>query len=155
MLFSVLGPPFLLTLRRDNKSVREDFLGHMVSLTLPLWVELIITLLIHRNITQIQENTTKKQTQGKSTSLQQMVTLFVIMQRSRVQKYLHSQTASMNKESWGRPSRRVDGLHKFLGGSVGGMTPCGRHCCFRSRWEQLCPHVQLHGHGTADALRHH
>lgn len=47
---------------------------------------MIITLLIHRNITQIQENTIKKQTQGKSTSQQQMVMLFVIMQKSCVEK---------------------------------------------------------------------
>lgn len=85
MLSCVLRAPFLPTLRRDNKSVWEDFLGHMLSLSLPLWVEVIITLLIHQNITQIQENTIKKQTQGKSASQQQMAVLFVIMQRSRVQ----------------------------------------------------------------------
>lgn len=59
---------------------------------------MIITLLIHRKITQIQENNIKKQTQGKSTSQQQMVTLFVIMQRSCVQKYLHTQTAINEKK---------------------------------------------------------
>lgn len=98
----------------------------MVSLTLPLWVELIITLLIHRNITQIQENTTKKQTQSKSTSLQQMVTLFVIMQRSRVQKYLHSQTASMNKENTkveADPAGGWMGFTNFLEDPLGAWPP--------------------------------
>lgn len=97
MLSFVLWAPFLPTLCRDNKSFWEDFLGHMPSLSLPLSVELIITLLIHWNISQIQENTIKKQTQGKSTSQKQMVALVVIMQRSCVQKYLHTQTAVIKK----------------------------------------------------------
>lgn len=63
---------------------------------------MIITLLIHQYITQIQENTIKKQTQGKSTSQQQMVPLFVIMQRSQVFAYsqCHHKKNKNKKPSW-------------------------------------------------------
>lgn len=87
----------------------------MLSLSLPLWVELIITLLIHLNITQIQENTLKKQRQGKSTSQQQMVALFVIMQSSCVQKYLHTQTAVIEKSNTRTAKVEVDPVGESTG----------------------------------------
>lgn len=58
---------------------------------------MIITLLIQQYITLIQENTIKKQTQGKSTSQQQMATLIVIMQRSCMQ-HLHTHSAIVERK---------------------------------------------------------
>lgn len=98
---------------------------------------MIITLLIHQYITQIQENTIKKQTQGKSTSQQQMVPLLVIMQRSKVFAYSqchhkkrktrrHLELTSVRNEKsngWGKASREADRLCKLLWDSTKGLPP--------------------------------
>lgn len=98
---------------------------------------MIITLLIHQYITQIQENTIKKQTQGKSTSQQQMVPLLVIMQRSKVFAYSQchhkkrKQGAILGWPQWEmkramgepKPSGEVNGLCKLLWESTKGLPP--------------------------------
>lgn len=48
---------------------------------------MIITLLRYKCIAYIQENPINKQTRGMSTSQQQMVSLLVIMQRSKLFAY--------------------------------------------------------------------
>lgn len=103
---------------------------------------MIITLLIHQYITRIQENTIKKQTQGKSTSQQQMVLLLVIMQRTKVFAYSqchrdknkrekkisasHLELTSVRNEKsngWVKPSREVHGYWKLLWESTKGLPP--------------------------------
>lgn len=107
---------------------------------------MIITLLIQQYITLIQENAIKKQTQGKSTSQQQMATLIVIMQRSRMQ-HLHTHCAIVERKKekkiegkqeailrWpqremkravgeAKPSRGGNGLYKLLWESTKGLPP--------------------------------
>lgn len=103
---------------------------------------MIITLLIHQYISQTQENTIKKETQGKSTSQQQMVPLLVIMQRSKVfaqwqfqkRKKKRKMTGSRShlmltsviceqRNGWGEPSGGVDSLWKHLWESTKGFPP--------------------------------
>lgn len=97
---------------------------------------MIITLLIHQYITQIQENTIKKQTQGKSTSQQQMVPLLVIMQRSKVFAYSQwhcekgkgeASWADLGKKwksnGWRKPSGTGDELCKLLWESTKYLSP--------------------------------
>lgn len=106
---------------------------------------MIITLLIQQYITLIQENAIKKQTQGKSTSQQQMATLIVIMQRSCMQ-HLHTHSAIVERKTkkiegkqdailqWpqkemkravgeAKPSRGGNGLYKLLWESTKGLPP--------------------------------